>query len=167
MELAFILVSLVVLSATIWARRKARRIGRRAFRTVLILGLYAVRVVGALALAFGGYRFWFNHRTPPGNANEALFEGVHYEREVRRGKRIQIIHDGATLEELGEVILAHGGFAALNLDGGGSSELVRQEGVGSAKILNSPIHHPLFGPERPIGNHLGVFARPNAVVSSQ
>jgi hypothetical protein len=68
--------------------------------------------------------------------------------------------EGMTLGELASLIIELGYDDALNLDGGGSSVLVMDEG-GSAEILSSPIHgrHPP-GVERPVANHLGFFAEP-------
>lgn len=65
--------------------------------------------------------------------------------------------EGATLEELASILVAHGAHTAMNLDGGGSSTLVIEQG-GKATLLNSPINHGIPGWERPVGNHLGVFA---------
>lgn len=69
--------------------------------------------------------------------------------------------EGATLPELAAIVVAHGGATALNLDGGGSSTLVVERPDGRPQVLNSPIHgrHPP-GRERPVANHLGVFASP-------
>jgi len=64
-----------------------------------------------------------------------------------------------TLAELAHVILEHGGYDALNLDGGGSSALVVEGADGRPRLLNSPIHGRVPpGRERPVANHLGVFA---------
>ncbi|MBL6966219.1 MAG: phosphodiester glycosidase family protein [Anaerolineales bacterium] len=67
--------------------------------------------------------------------------------------------EGATLLELAEIIAFHGGWTAMNLDGGGSSTMV-VEGALGADVLNSPINNSIPGRERPVGNHLGVYARP-------
>ncbi len=68
---------------------------------------------------------------------------------------------GATLTELAEVILEHGGHHALNLDGGGSSTLVIEGPDGQPEVLNSPIHRRIPpSRERPVANHLGVHAEP-------
>lgn len=64
---------------------------------------------------------------------------------------------GATLEQLADILVAAGAFEALNLDGGGSSTLVMQS-PGGQVVLNSPIHNRIPGRERPVGNHLGIFA---------
>lgn len=69
--------------------------------------------------------------------------------------------EGATLEELADLILEFGGHSGMNMDGGGSSTLVMQGKNGEAVILNSPIDHNIPGNERTVGNHLGIFARQN------
>lgn len=68
--------------------------------------------------------------------------------------------EGATLAELAEIVIAHGGHDAMNMDGGGSSTLVMQHTNGQPALLNSPIHKNIPGQERPVGNHLGIFAEP-------
>ncbi len=67
--------------------------------------------------------------------------------------------EGATLLELAEIIAFHDGYTAMNLDGGGSSTMV-VEGPLGADVLNSPINNGIPGRERPVGNHLGVYAKP-------
>ncbi len=66
--------------------------------------------------------------------------------------------EGVTLSELSEIILQYGGHTALNLDGGGSTTLAAQGASGKAILLNSPIDNRIPGRERPVGNHLGVYA---------
>jgi hypothetical protein len=68
--------------------------------------------------------------------------------------------EGVTLPELASVILEYGGYAALNFDGGGSSTLVMQGADGRPLQLGSAIHTRIPGRERPVANHLGVFALP-------
>jgi hypothetical protein len=69
--------------------------------------------------------------------------------------------EGVTLAELANIILDHGGYTALNLDGGGSSTLAIEGPDGQPQVLNTPIHGRVPpGRERPIANHLGIFARP-------
>ncbi len=67
--------------------------------------------------------------------------------------------EGLGIPELAELALALGATDGLALDGGGSVTLA-VERDGEVQVLNSPIHGrmPLF--ERPIGNHIGVFAPP-------
>jgi hypothetical protein len=67
--------------------------------------------------------------------------------------------EGVTLPELARIAIAYGANAAFNLDGGGSSTLVIEDRLGRSQILNSPIHAPMPGVERPVGNHLGVWVR--------
>jgi exopolysaccharide biosynthesis protein len=67
--------------------------------------------------------------------------------------------EGATLAELVGIILELGADSALNLDGGGSTTLVT-EGAHGAVLLNSPIHTRIPMRQRPVGNHLGVYALP-------
>lgn len=68
--------------------------------------------------------------------------------------------EGATLLELGNIILGYGGYNALVLDGGGSTTLVIEDEQGNPIQLNSSIHNRIPARERPIPNHLGIFARP-------
>lgn len=66
--------------------------------------------------------------------------------------------EGATLYELAEIMRRHGGFSGMSLDGGGSSTLVVEGPLGTADVLNTPIHSSIPGRERPVGNHLGIIA---------
>jgi len=66
--------------------------------------------------------------------------------------------EGATLVELAGILKEHGAYYAMNLDGGGSSTLVVEDG--GPTVLNTPIDNNLAGRERPVGNHLGVYAPP-------
>ena len=68
--------------------------------------------------------------------------------------------EGVTLQELAEIIAFHGGWTAMNLDGGGSSTMVIENPLGTSDILNSPINHRIPGRERVVGNHLGIYAKP-------
>ena len=67
---------------------------------------------------------------------------------------------GATLDELAEIITSYGGYNAMNLDGGGSSTLVKEGFFGRAEVLNSPIDNQIPGRERAVANHLGIWAKP-------
>lgn len=69
--------------------------------------------------------------------------------------------EGATLADVTAIVLALGAEAAINLDGGGSTTLAVQTAQG-VTILNTPIHTKLPLRQRPIANHLGFYARPNA-----
>jgi hypothetical protein len=86
----------------------------------------------------------------------------------RAGRRLIIIvvdgrqsgySQGATLAELAQLLLDNKAFRGINLDGGGSSTLVKAGANGEAILLNSPIHGGNPGSERPVGNHLGISAK--------
>lgn len=63
---------------------------------------------------------------------------------------------GLTVPELGELMVDLGAWDAINLDGGGSSQMnARQPGDATASILNSPSD----GNERQDANGLGIFLR--------
>jgi len=67
--------------------------------------------------------------------------------------------EGATVQELAELMIYYGGDNAILLDGGGSSTMVIQDPqTGQYRVMNSPIDNYIPGRERPVGNHLGVFA---------
>lgn len=65
--------------------------------------------------------------------------------------------DGATFAELAQLLIDQGAFAAMSLDGGGSSTMVVEDSEGRPRILNSPIDHYIPGTERPVGTHLGIY----------
>ncbi len=67
--------------------------------------------------------------------------------------------EGASFQELANLMLKAGAHTAMNMDGGGSTTLVMQGEDGSAEILNSPIDNRIPGRERPVANHLAVFAQ--------
>lgn len=71
--------------------------------------------------------------------------------------RQPLYSQGATFQELAELLKEYGAFTAMSLDGGGSSTLVVEGENGSPEILNSPIDNYIPGRERPVGNHLGVY----------
>lgn len=64
---------------------------------------------------------------------------------------------GATFDELAEILIAHGAFFGMSLDGGGSSTMVIEGENGEPIILNSPIDQYVPGRERPVANHIGIF----------
>jgi Phosphodiester glycosidase len=63
---------------------------------------------------------------------------------------------GTTSVESADIMLQLGAYTALNLDGGGSTSLVKDNGHGGAQIIN----HPSGGTERFDANQLGVRAVP-------
>ena len=88
----------------------------------------------------------------------------------RAGRRLIIVvvdgrqpgySDGATLGEVAQILMEHNAYSGFNLDGGGSSTLVMEREDGNAKLLNSPIHIRIAGNERPVANHLGIYAKRN------
>lgn len=70
--------------------------------------------------------------------------------------------EGASFQELAGLMLEAGAHTAMNMDGGGSTTLVMQGEDGEAEILNSPIDNRIPGRERPVANHLAVFAQKNS-----
>lgn len=67
--------------------------------------------------------------------------------------------EGVTLGELRNIFLELGADTVLNLDGGGSATLVA-EIDGKSLALNSPIHTRIPTRQRPVANHLGIYALP-------
>lgn len=65
---------------------------------------------------------------------------------------------GATLPEVAQILLDVGAFNAINLDGGGSSTMVIDDN-GEPKVISSPIQSSVPTRERPIANHLGIYAQ--------
>jgi hypothetical protein len=67
---------------------------------------------------------------------------------------------GVSMPEFAALIIEHGGYNALNLDGGGSSTLVIEGVNGQPQQLGSAIHSRIPYRQRPIANHFGVYANP-------
>lgn len=67
--------------------------------------------------------------------------------------------EGVTLYELAQIMQSLGATAAFNLDGGGSSTMVISTPAG-ARVLNAPFHTRIPMRQRPVGNHLGIYAPP-------
>jgi hypothetical protein len=65
--------------------------------------------------------------------------------------------EGVTLVELANIAKQLGAYQALNLDGGGSTTLVTT-GYWWPRTLNSPIHTRIPMRQRPVANHLGIYA---------
>jgi len=64
---------------------------------------------------------------------------------------------GATFDELADILIAHGAYFGMALDGGGSATMVIRSKDGRPLILNSPIDQYVPGRERPVANHIGIF----------
>jgi hypothetical protein len=67
---------------------------------------------------------------------------------------------GASLPELTALFRQLGAADAINLDGGGSTTMVAADPRGGLNLLNRPIHTGIPGRERPVANHIVVFASP-------
>ena len=67
--------------------------------------------------------------------------------------------EGVTLAEVSKILMELGVYKALNLDGGGSTALVIGDRNGS-NLLNSPVRNRIPMRERPVANHLGIYAQP-------
>ncbi len=65
--------------------------------------------------------------------------------------------NGATYQDLADLLKDFDAHFAMALDGGGSSTLVVEDAFGNAEILNSPIDNYIPGRERPVANHFGVY----------
>ena len=65
---------------------------------------------------------------------------------------------GASLPELAQIFAELGASDALNLDGGGSTTLAAEGADGKPVLLNTPIHTGIPGRERPVANHILLFA---------
>ena len=61
---------------------------------------------------------------------------------------------GVTTSDAADLMIALGAYDALNLDGGGSTALVRSDSAGGAVVIN----RPSGGVERYNGNNFGIFA---------
>ena len=68
--------------------------------------------------------------------------------------------EGATLAELSQILIDFGAHSAMNLDGGGSSTLVKEGAFGTSSLLNTPVQNRIPNRQRAVGNHLGIFAKP-------
>ena len=68
--------------------------------------------------------------------------------------------EGATLAEVGELLLSYGVHTGVNMDGGGSSAMVIRGFDGKSRTLNSPIDLGKPGQQRRVGNHLGILVKP-------
>lgn len=66
---------------------------------------------------------------------------------------------GMSLPELAALFAELGASDALNLDGGGSSTLAMEGKDGVPVLLNTPIHTGIPSRERPVANHILLYAR--------
>jgi hypothetical protein len=68
--------------------------------------------------------------------------------------------EGLTLAEAAELLSKQGAHTAIQLDGGGSATLVRQDAPGHIQVVNTPTNFRIAGWERVVATHLGISARP-------
>ncbi|MBN1209450.1 MAG: phosphodiester glycosidase family protein [Myxococcaceae bacterium] len=68
--------------------------------------------------------------------------------------------EGLTLEEAAGLLLKQGAHTGIQLDGGGSATLVRQDTRGRIQMVNTPTNFRITWWERVVATHLGVYARP-------
>jgi len=70
-------------------------------------------------------------------------------------RRFFVTEGGLSYNEMADLLIDHGAFNAINLDGGGSTTMVRQNSNGSdsSTVLNTPRDG-----QRHLGNSIGVFA---------
>ncbi|HEX5838621.1 MAG TPA: SH3 domain-containing protein, partial [Anaerolineales bacterium] len=64
--------------------------------------------------------------------------------------------EGATLDELAEMLLSYGAYAGVAFDGGGSSTMAIEGVDGLPRVLNALIDEGIPGRERAVANHLGI-----------
>jgi hypothetical protein len=124
--------------------------------------------LGGIYNAISGFSMIVEDGKPLPGLDEGLHPRTALALDKPRRQLIVIVVDGrqsgssqgATLAELAEIVIVHGGYDAMNMDGGGSSTLVVQGENGEPVLLNSPIHKGIPGEERPVSNHLGIYAQP-------
>ncbi|HQQ77697.1 MAG TPA: phosphodiester glycosidase family protein [Thermoanaerobaculia bacterium] len=123
-------------------------------------------------LATGPVLLWKGTRTDTAFA-DAIFKAPRHPRTAAgvdaRGTTLWLlvvdgrqpgVSEGATLDELKDILADAGATDAINLDGGGSSTLVERQPDGSYKVLNVPTHERTPGRERPVVNAVGVRKGP-------
>jgi Phosphodiester glycosidase len=64
--------------------------------------------------------------------------------------------EGATQQELADLLRVYGADTAVRLDEGGSATLAAEAPDGRPVLLSTPIHTRIPGRQRPVANHLGI-----------
>ena len=64
--------------------------------------------------------------------------------------------EGATYDELAEMLLSYGAYTGMAFDGGGSSTMAIEGVDGLPRVLNTLIDEGIPGRERAVANHLGI-----------
>lgn len=67
--------------------------------------------------------------------------------------------EGMTTIESGHLMMRLGAWNAINLDGGGSSTMAIENDFGRGVVVNRPPSPYLRGIQRPVANHIGVYAQ--------
>ncbi|WKZ48149.1 MAG: SH3 domain-containing protein [Anaerolineales bacterium] len=67
--------------------------------------------------------------------------------------------EGATFPELADLLLSHGVYTGMSLDGGGSSAMIVKGADGKPRAVNKLMNDNIPGQEREVANHLGVFIK--------
>jgi uncharacterized protein YgiM (DUF1202 family)/GH25 family lysozyme M1 (1,4-beta-N-acetylmuramidase) len=67
--------------------------------------------------------------------------------------------EGATFPELADLLIAHGAYTGMALDGGGSSAMIVKGVDGKARAVNKLMEENIPGKERAVGNHLGLYLK--------
>ena len=60
---------------------------------------------------------------------------------------------------MAQILKRYGAYDAMNLDGGGSSTMVAEGADGKSEVLNCPKRNWFPNQERPVANHLGIYAK--------
>ena len=68
--------------------------------------------------------------------------------------------DGADFHDTGDWLKRFGAYDGINVDGGGSTTMVRADCVGGAVRLNRSSYVAAYGRERNTGHNFGVYAKP-------
>jgi len=66
--------------------------------------------------------------------------------------------EGINYPEMARLMKKYGAYDAMNLDGGGSSTMVAEGAEGKPDVLNCPKRNWFPYQERPVANHLGIYA---------
>ncbi len=123
-------------------------------------------LAGNMILLEGGHPIDVNNLKPK---DYTFFQSLHPRTVValdKAGQKMWLIvvdgrqpaySDGASLAEVLELAQKLGADIALNLDGGGSSTLIAQ-GNWWPRVLNASIHTRVPMRQRPVANHLGIYA---------
>ena len=119
-------------------------------------------------MATGGFDQFIAHGKPIFRTEEKLAASTTVGTDRSGSKLFLVVVDGgqppysAGLDRtrLTKLLLDLGVFDALRLDGGGSSTMVVADRDGRPKLLSRPAQAGIPWLERPVGNHIGIYAMP-------